>query len=137
MRICPREGYGGPSSAAPNSGYADAGARFEPFVKIRNRRQPTRCEIMQECGPINARLPMAKVGSIHVVCDAASGAVRVNDFGQDLRDADDHVGERCDVGRSSSSTRIPGYARQLPGGHRPVPVERPVKAECASEIHAP
>jgi hypothetical protein len=178
VRICPREGYGGPSSAAPNIGYADAGARFEPFVKIRNRRQPTRCEIMQECGPINARLPMAKVGSIHVVCDAASGAVSVNDFGQDLRDADDHVGERCDVGRiilldensgvfegqpehaivraagvavdghkASHSLLFkplagvafgdPGFARQLPGGHRPVPVERPVKAECASEIHAP
>ena len=158
MRICPREGYGAPSSAAPNIGYGDAGARFEPFVKIPNRRQPTRCEIMQECGPINARLPMAKVGSIHVVCDAASGAVSVNDFGQDLRDADD-VGriilldENSGVfegqpehaivraagvavdGRKASHSLLfkplagvafgdPGFARRLPGGHRPVPVER-------------
>ena len=64
LRIRPREGDGGPSSAAPNIGYSDAGARFEPLVQIWNRRQPTRREIMQERGTIDARLPMPKVGSI-------------------------------------------------------------------------
>jgi hypothetical protein len=50
-------------------------------MQIWNRRQPIRREIVQECGTIDTRLPVPKVGSIPVVSDAASGAVGVNDFG--------------------------------------------------------